>query len=383
MQLRQRCAGASARREVSPVALAERFHGGRDAVLAGDAFVGREDALAALERRADDAVAGRGSLVLITGPAGIGKSRLGTELAARRAAQGHRVVETACWTHDGAPPLWPWHDVIRQLRRCPSAIDRSDGRRLAEAPVPALPAALSGADRFAFFEATADLLRTEAERRPLVVVLDDLHAGDEGTLLATRFVARRLAGSRVLLVGSARPAPAGTPERTAGLLGELEQSGVALALDGLDAHDVARLARAHGRDGDSRSLEVLATLTGGNPLAVRAILRAAPPVRSPMSCRSAYARRRPAGCGRRIPPRSRSWPSPPSSAPGAAWRRWRRRGDRHPTTSAGPALPGWVPTCWSRRSRTSWCSVTISSARRWRRRSPGTAGRPCTPTPPP
>jgi hypothetical protein len=243
--------------------------------ISPDSFVGRDEPLAALMHRAELATIGRGSFVVVTGPAGIGKSRLCAELAARLAPTAAadpaapRVVQVACWTHGGAPPLWPWHEIVRRI----TATD--------------LPAPSGQPGRFAFFEETVAQLRAAAERRPLVVVLDDVHTADEGTLLATRFVARQLADARILLVVAARPAwperqdrPAGTPaatDRESTLLAELEQAATVIGLGGLAAHEVGDLVRADGRDGDSPAVGVLCQLTGGNPLAVRSILRAAPP----------------------------------------------------------------------------------------------------------
>jgi predicted ATPase len=61
----------------------------------------------------------------------------------------------------------------------------------------------SGA-RFRLFDATAEFLRAAAETRPLVLVLDDLHAADEPSLLLLQFLARELGTARLLVIGAAR-----------------------------------------------------------------------------------------------------------------------------------------------------------------------------------
>src|SRR5690348_1788687 len=80
------------------------------------ALVGRLSELAQLERALGDAADGRGRLALLAGEPGIGKSRLAAEVA-RRAASTMRVVWGRAWEAGGAPPFWPWIQVLRALRR--------------------------------------------------------------------------------------------------------------------------------------------------------------------------------------------------------------------------------------------------------------------------
>jgi hypothetical protein len=76
-------------------------------------LVGRARPLRELEAALRDAVAGRGALALVTGEAGIGKSRLAAELAARAPTLGARVVWASCWDGGGAPAYWPWVQALR------------------------------------------------------------------------------------------------------------------------------------------------------------------------------------------------------------------------------------------------------------------------------
>ena len=83
----------------------------------GTVFVGRERELQELLRGLDQAATGRGGLVLIRGEPGIGKSRLADELATRARERGVRVLWGRAWTDAGAPPYWPWIQVLRSLVR--------------------------------------------------------------------------------------------------------------------------------------------------------------------------------------------------------------------------------------------------------------------------
>src|SRR5437764_15001071 len=71
----------------------------------------------------EDAATLRGRFFLVVGEAGIGKARLVEELAREAAERGHLVLWGRCWEGEGAPPYWPWIQVIRTYLR----IARSDG----------------------------------------------------------------------------------------------------------------------------------------------------------------------------------------------------------------------------------------------------------------
>ncbi|HXQ24670.1 MAG TPA: AAA family ATPase [Candidatus Acidoferrales bacterium] len=83
-------------------------------------FVGREDEMAMLCAATDDALVGRGRFVLLSGDPGIGKSRTAEEVAAYARGRGARVLWGRCYESDGAPPFWPW---VQVLRAALSAVD--------------------------------------------------------------------------------------------------------------------------------------------------------------------------------------------------------------------------------------------------------------------
>ncbi len=174
----------------------------------GGVFVGREDELAALLRALEDALAGRGRLLVIGGEPGIGKSRLAEELAGAAVETGAAVLWGRCWEAGGAPPYWPWVQAIRSYaREADAARLRSDlGAGAAEiadvvAEVreqvtdlpPSPPIDDPQTARFRLFDAIAAFLKRVAGTKPLVMVLDDLHWADEGSLRLLEFVSRELA----------------------------------------------------------------------------------------------------------------------------------------------------------------------------------------------
>jgi DNA-binding SARP family transcriptional activator len=184
--------------------------------LAAGVFVGRIAELEALEAALADAEAGRGRLVVLAGEAGIGKSRLADEFASRAKRRGARIAWGRCWEAGGAPAYWPWVQALRTLVRElePDALQERLGRGSVElshllpelgdgSPGGADPASGDG-DRFRLFEATAEFLRDAARDRPVLVVLDDVHAAEPSSLLMLEFVATELADAAVLLLAAYR-----------------------------------------------------------------------------------------------------------------------------------------------------------------------------------
>ena len=130
--------------------------------------------------------------------------------------------------------------------------------------------------RFRLFEAVSSLLHLAAESRPLVLVLDDLHAADEPSLLLLRFVARELAGSRVLVLAAYRDVDPTPTEPLTIAVTELvrEPATRMLQLSGLHRSDVGRFIELIS--GEAASDELVAAIhdeTEGNPLFVGEIVR--------------------------------------------------------------------------------------------------------------
>src|SRR5262245_36650245 len=83
-------------------------------------FVGRGEELARLWDGVENALATRGSLYLLVGDPGIGKTRLADELGGRAAERQVPVLWGRCWESGGAPAYWPW---VQILRACASRLD--------------------------------------------------------------------------------------------------------------------------------------------------------------------------------------------------------------------------------------------------------------------
>jgi predicted ATPase len=85
-------------------------------------FVGRVPELAALVRQLGVVESGRGSVVLLAGEPGIGKTRIAEELCAFGEQRGATVYWGECFEGDGAPAFWPWVQIFRAWTRTHDAV---------------------------------------------------------------------------------------------------------------------------------------------------------------------------------------------------------------------------------------------------------------------
>ena len=158
-------------------------------------LVGREAELRELLGAAEGArVRGRGWTALIGGDAGIGKTRLAAEFADRIAADGVTVAWAACRQDGGAPPYWPWSQLLGRLGRL-------DALRVPNTEEPDLA-------RFLLFQAVADAVRDTA---PVLLVLDDLQWADEPSLRLLDALNAHVGPAPVLVVGTYRDTEPDSP----------------------------------------------------------------------------------------------------------------------------------------------------------------------------
>jgi DNA-binding CsgD family transcriptional regulator len=230
-----------------------------------DPLVGRHEELAFLRDRLADARAGSGHVVLVCGPAGIGKTRLVEELAA--AADGIQTGWGGAVDDAGMPPLWPWARAVRGL----------PGPRAALASVAAGAAQReygSAEDNLAAtFTADAgvlDALTEQCQAGPgLLLVLDDLQWADGATLRLLGRVAPEARRLPMLVVGMHRD-PAGTA-----LPAAIVHRAEMLSLRALTRHEAAAMLSAAVDRADPAAVRRAAGLSGGSPLYLRTMARVA------------------------------------------------------------------------------------------------------------
>jgi class 3 adenylate cyclase/tetratricopeptide (TPR) repeat protein len=226
-------------------------------------FVAREKELAQLKERLEDAIAGRGFLMMIVGEPGIGKTRLSEELSVHARLRGAQVLLGQCYESEGAPPYIPFVEALRQYvtARPAEALreemgdDASDLAKLVSeirARVPNLPPAASQepeAERYRLLEAVSSFLVNASKPTPLVLILDDIHWADKPSLVLLQHLARRLPASRMLVVGTYRDIELDRRHPLSEVLGQLRRERLyeRILVRGLDADGVHALLTARAQ----------------------------------------------------------------------------------------------------------------------------------------
>jgi DNA-binding SARP family transcriptional activator/tetratricopeptide (TPR) repeat protein len=235
----------------------------------------------------DDALAGDGALIVVTGEAGIGKTALVDDLADRATGDGATLARGAAVAIDGSPPLAPWSEVVRALVAAGPAPPRSswagDLARLCPAVesqwgvAPAAAPGIPETERARVFDAVAELLVRRSEERPVIVILEDLHWTDAPSAALLAHVARRAGDARLLVAVTRRPVPA-TPALDAAV-DAVRRGATAtreLGVGPLAPDAVAAVVRAAAADlSDADAARVVAAADGNPLLARQAALAAA------------------------------------------------------------------------------------------------------------
>lgn len=258
-------------------------------VLPGQRLVGRDREVARLDAAIVRAASGTLAPVAVAGEAGIGKSRLLEELAARATSAGAAVAWGRCWQHEGAPVLWPWLQALESLAESldPETVRRAlTGRGAGVAAlVPSLaglatetgqePLAADGA-LVRLYAAVAAFLEAAGSERTVVLLLEDMHWADLASRELVEYVVTHVRSAHVALVMTVR-APTEDVARTgAELLNALARSGRGERIDltGLDTPAVAEyVADRTGSLPDAATSSALAERTGGNPFFVGELVR--------------------------------------------------------------------------------------------------------------
>jgi DNA-binding SARP family transcriptional activator len=245
---------SSAGRSVAGQSNAGRFVAGASLVGRGESLVGRDQSLVGrdeelgrlLEAAEGVVAAGRPALALVSGEAGIGKTALVEALAQRLAGFGWAATWGSGPAFEGAPMTWPGAAQVE-------------------------PAGDPAVARFRRRQAAVAELTAPAARGPVLLVADDLHRADEGTL--ELLAALAVEPVPVLVVGTFRATEI-TGELTAALARFARTEPVRVYLGGLGAGATAALARTvAGADLDAPAARLIHRRSGGNPFFVRELAR--------------------------------------------------------------------------------------------------------------
>ncbi|HEX5503165.1 MAG TPA: AAA family ATPase, partial [Thermomicrobiales bacterium] len=235
-------------------------------------LVGRDWELAGLRAQLGAALAGETRLALIGGEAGIGKTALARALGREAAEHGALVLEGRCYDLAETPPYGPWLDLLDRYRPAGDLPPPPDALRRAGAGT-------GVASQAALFAAARDFFAAVAARRPLVLLLDDLHWADPASLDLLRALAQRLAALPLLLVVIYRAEEVARGRPLYALLPALAREADAARFDLRPLDDAAVRALLRARYGALEASEAplvayLQHRSEGNPFFIGELLRA-------------------------------------------------------------------------------------------------------------
>jgi hypothetical protein len=240
-------------------------------------WLGRDPELSELAAGLDDLSRGRGSLFLISGEPGIGKTRLADEAARAAAGRGIPVHWGRVWEAGGAPSYWPFIQILRAAcrdRELPPVHAAEIAELMPElrARHPELPPATH--ERFQLFDAVASALRTAAAQAPCVLVFDDVHAADPSSLQLLQFLVRDLRSSPLLVIGTYREAEVRLDPELTRIVAHIAREACVLPLRRLERTEVADyIAQATGVVPSGERIDAVFEQSEGNPLFLREMLQ--------------------------------------------------------------------------------------------------------------
>jgi predicted ATPase/DNA-binding winged helix-turn-helix (wHTH) protein len=259
-------------------------------------FVGRERELAELRGGVEDAISGRGRLFVISGPPGVGKTRLVEELMFVAAVQrgGMTALAGHCIHQEGAVPYLPFVEILesyvgRVTQSASPGLLRSllgeEGPELARlmpslrSLLPELPAPLElppDQARRHLFNCFCYFVTRLAKERPALLLLDDLHWADDSSLALLVHLAQRLPDLPLLVVGTYRDVEIDVTRALATTLENLLRGHRAtpVRLKGLARDEVALMLK--GLSGQAPPAAVVREIyaeTEGNPFFVEELFR--------------------------------------------------------------------------------------------------------------
>jgi DNA-binding CsgD family transcriptional regulator len=248
-------------------------------------IVGRTHELAMFREAFDRMLAGRRQLVLISGEPGIGKTRCAEALAEVAEDQGALVLWGRCREEAGAPPYWPWVQILRAYVDAASLdevrLNMGTAAKEIAALVPELldsahhtqqtPSGLADSTpaRFRTFDAVRQFFHQATQQVPITLVLDDLHWSDAPSLSLLEFLSQELLRSRLLIVATYRDGDASRKTLLQCALGGLSRDSDVerVQLGGLSQTAIGEVAeRLCDLSLSESALKMVYQQTDGNPL---------------------------------------------------------------------------------------------------------------------
>ena len=253
-------------------------------------FVGREPEQKQLQAAFDGAMSGQGALMMVVGEPGIGKTALCEQLSTYVTLRGGKTLVGHCY-EEGSLSL-PYLAFVEAMRsyvltrevknlRKELGTGAADVARIVseireKLKVEPRPPESPEEERYRLMQAVTGFLTNAARVQPLLIVLEDLHDADKGTLEMLTHVSRNLGGARLLIVGTYRDIEVDRAHPLSAALAELRRVSTfgRVLLRGLNADEVGRMLNSITREDIPWGLaEAVHRQTEGNPLFVQEVIR--------------------------------------------------------------------------------------------------------------
>jgi tetratricopeptide (TPR) repeat protein len=253
-------------------------------------FVGREPELKQLQSAFDGAISGQGALMMVTGEPGIGKTALCEQLSTYVTLRGGRTLVGHCYEAGSLSlPYLAFVEALRSyvLSRDPKDLREELGSGAADVAriiseirerlkIKPRPQKDPEEERYRLLQGVSGFLTNAANVQPMLVVLEDLHDADRGTLEMLTHVSRNLVGARLLIVGTYRDVEVDRSHPLSAALAELRHVSTygRVLLRGLNPNEVRRMLESITRESVPWGLaEAVHRQTEGNPLFVQEVIR--------------------------------------------------------------------------------------------------------------
>jgi predicted ATPase len=254
-------------------------------------FIGRESELKQLQSAFDSAIAGQGSLLMVVGEPGIGKTATCEQLGTYVTLRGGKMLVGHCY-EKGSLSL-PYLGFVEALRSYVISRDSEELKKelgTGAADVARIVSEIreklkikpkAGGDnpeeeKYRLMQAVTGFLTHAAGVQPLFLHIEDLHDADQGTIDMLIHVSRNLAGTRLLIVGTYRDVEVDRNHPLSAALAELRRSSSfgRILLRGLNPDEVRRMMETFaGQEIPSSLAEAVHRQTEGNPLFVQEVIR--------------------------------------------------------------------------------------------------------------
>jgi class 3 adenylate cyclase/tetratricopeptide (TPR) repeat protein len=274
-----------------PVSVCEVVYENNDpaAMLQRTPFVGRTHQMSRLSAKLEEACNGQGSIVMLVGEPGMGKTRILEEFADLARQRGARVLRGACYDGEWQAPYGPFAELIADYASNAETAELKavlgNGAPTLARIAPSLhrqlnnipePARLDkDEERFRLLDSVSQFLIALSQRAPLVLVFDDLHWADRGTVGMLNHVAHFAGANPILLIAVYRDAEVGNTHPLSGAVAAMRRltNTERIQLKGLDAGEVAvLLGTIANQDAPDALVMAIGAETGGNPFFIREVL---------------------------------------------------------------------------------------------------------------